>query len=139
MKPSIYFVTFCTWERLELSPAARQVVMETCQYFHEERYVIFAGVVMPDHVHLFIQPLPKDSGKLWTIGSILHSIKGFSRKQIPSVMPHLGKLWQDGRHESLVVGDRQFQATVNYIYQNPIAANLVQASEAYPYYWGNLP
>lgn len=137
MALSIYFVTFCTWERLELNLAARQVVMDTCQYFHGQRYAIFAGVVMPDHVHLLIQPCLKEPGRFWTIGSILHSIKGFSGKQIPSVMPHIGKLWQDGRHESLVVGDRQFQTTVKYIYQNPVIANLVQSSEPYPYCWSN--
>lgn len=139
MAPAIYFVTFCTWERLELNLAARQVVMETCQYFHGERYAIFAGVVMPDHVHLLIQPWLKRSGEFWTIGSILHSIKGFSSKQIPSVMPHIGKVWQDGRHEKLVVGDRQFQTSVHYIYQNPIVAHLVQHPDPYPYCWRNPP
>jgi len=129
----------CTWERLELNLAARQVVMEACQHFHGERYEIFAGVVMPDHVHLLVQPWLKDSGKFWTIGSILHSIKGFSSKQIPSVMPHLGKVWQDGRHEKLVVGERQFQTTVKYIYHNPVVAHLVESSEAYPYCWSNPP
>lgn len=63
MSLSIYLVTFCTWERLELNLAARQVVMDACQYFHGERYAIFAGVVMPDHVHLLIQPWLKDTGK----------------------------------------------------------------------------
>lgn len=116
---------------------ARQVVMEACQYFHGKRYTIFAGVVMPDHVHLLIQPWLKEPGRLWTIGSILHSIKGFSGKQIPSVMPHIGKLWQDGRHERLILSDRQFQITVKYIYQNPVIANLVQPLEPYPYCWSN--
>ncbi|OLP18738.1 transposase [Leptolyngbya sp. 'hensonii'] len=137
MTPPIYFVTFCTWERLELNLAARQVVMEACQYFHGERYVIFAGVVMPDHVHLLIQPWLKNSGKCWTIGSILHSIKGFSSKQIPSVMPHIGKVWQDGRHERRISGDRQFQATLNYIHQNPVASGIVSSSEFYPYLWSD--
>ncbi len=139
MAPSIYLVTFCTWERLELNLAARQVVMEACQYFHGKRYAIFAGVIMPDHVHLLIQPWLKDSATFWTIGSILHSIKGFSGKQIPSVMPHIGKLWQDGRHERLVVGDRHFQSAMKYIYQNPIVAQIVEPLETYPYCWSNSP
>ncbi len=94
---------------------------------------------MPDHVHLLIQPWLKESGQFWTIGSILHSIKGFSVKRIPSVMPHIGKLWQDGRHETRIVGDRHFQTTLEYIFQNPIAAQIIQPSETYPYCWSNLP
>ncbi len=139
MARAIYFVTFCTWERLELNPAARQVVMDACQYFHGQRYAIFAGVVMPDHVHLLIQPWLKDTGKPWTMGSILHSIKGFSVRQIPTVMPHIGKLWQDGRHEQLILGDRHFQSIVDYIYQNPLEAHLAKPSETYPYCWSNPP
>lgn len=139
MAQAIYFVTFCTWERLELNFAARQIVMDACQHFHGQRYEIFAGVIMPDHVHLLIQPWLKESGQFWTIGSILHSIKGFSVKQIPLVMPHIGKLWQDGRHERQIMNDRHFHATVEYIQQNPIAAQIIQPSETYPYYWSNLP
>ncbi len=92
---------------------------------------------MPDHVHLLIQPWSKETGQLWTIGNILHSIKGFSAKQIPSVMPHIGKLWQDGHYETRIVNDRHFQATVEYIQQNPIAANLIESPETHPYFWEN--
>lgn len=112
--------------------------MEACQYFHEERYAIFAGVIMPDHVHLLIQPWLKDREEFWTIGNILHSIKGFSAKQIPKVMPHIGKVWQNGCYEKLILSDRQFQSTVEYIYQNPIAAKIITPPETYPYFWNNL-
>jgi REP element-mobilizing transposase RayT len=137
MSAPIYFVTFCTWQRLELNCPARQVVMEACQHFHDQRYFIFAGVVMPGHVHLLIQPWLKETGKFWTIGSILHSIKGFSVRRVPVVMPHIGKLWQDGRREQLVTDDRQCQSIMQYIYQNPIKAHISPSSENYPYYWSN--
>jgi REP element-mobilizing transposase RayT len=113
--------------------------MDACQHFHGQRYTIFVGVVMPDHVHLLIQPRLRNSKGFWTIGSIMHSIKGFSAKQIPVVMPHIGKVWQDGRHERLILGDRHFRATVEYIQQNPIVAQIIQPLETYPYYWSNLP
>ena len=56
---SVYFVTFNTWEKLELSEAARQVVLDACQFFDGQRYKIFSISVMPDHVHWLIQPLQK--------------------------------------------------------------------------------
>ena len=120
----VYFVTFVTWSRLELNPAARQIVLDSCLFFNEQRYRIYAVVIMPDHVHLLIQPfIKKNNGsasillasqsnnnlesqsnnnltfqpnndinpyqnqiKYWSIGSILHSIKSYSAKQIPNVM-----------------------------------------------------
>ena len=38
-----YFITFVTWERLELTPAARQVVLECCKYFDNQRYKLYSN------------------------------------------------------------------------------------------------
>jgi len=54
---SIYFITFNTWQRLQLSSPAQQVVLDVCLFFNTQRYELFALVVMPDHVHMLIQPL----------------------------------------------------------------------------------
>ena len=35
---SPYFITFNTWERLELSPAARQIGLDACLFFNTQRY-----------------------------------------------------------------------------------------------------
>lgn len=56
---SIYHITFVTWERLELNESAREIVLNSCLFFHLKRYEIFAMVIMPDHVHLLIQPWAK--------------------------------------------------------------------------------
>lgn len=112
--------------------------MEACQFFDGQRYQIFAGVIMPDHVHLLVQPWVKEEGKLWAIGSILHSIKSYSAKQIPKVMPHIGKVWQDGRHEHLILSDRHFKASWEYIRQNPIKADISEQSSNYPFFWQQL-
>jgi REP element-mobilizing transposase RayT len=66
----IYFITFATWERLELTSEARKVVLDSCLFFNQQRYELFAVVVMPDHVHLLIKPFPKPEGQYWTIGMI---------------------------------------------------------------------
>lgn len=46
-----YFITFITWERLELTPPARKIVLDSCLFFHQKRYKIYCVVIMPDHVH----------------------------------------------------------------------------------------
>jgi len=109
--------------------------MNACQFFEGQRYQIFAGVIMPDHVHLLIQPWSKEEGTLWAIGSILHSIKSYSAKEIPKVMPHIGKIWQDGRHERLILSNQHFQAAWEYIRQNPIKADISKPSSIYPFFW----
>lgn len=153
---STYFITFNTWERLELTPPARKLVLDACLFFHQQRYHIYSLVIMPDHVHLLLKPFPKQpisnasilfadskadpknncsSPEYWSIGSILHSIKSYSAKQIPSVMNHIGKVWQDGRYDRLIRDRREFDNTWRYIRQNPVKAGLCNTSEEYQFYW----
>jgi REP element-mobilizing transposase RayT len=132
---SIYFITFNTWERLTLSPRARQVVLDACLFFNTQRYDLFALVVMPDHVHMLIQPLLKTKEEFWPLSSIMHSIKSYSAKQIPKVIPHIGTLWQPERYDHIVRDDRAFTAIWNYICQNPVKAQLASSPNGYPCLW----
>ena len=161
-----YFITFVTWQRLELIPPARKIVLNSCLFFHQKRYTIYSAVIMPDHVHLLLKPLPKQTShnsnasilladstnsnasilladstdrqsplEYWSIGSILHSIKSYSAKQIPTVMNHIGKVWQDGRYDRLIRDRKEFDNTWRYIRQNPVKADLCNTSEEYQFYW----
>lgn len=119
---------------------------------------------MPDHVHLLMKPFPKDTNsnasilladstqnqnqislaesnnnqlkpEYWSIGSILHSLKSYSAKQIPTVMNHIGKVWQDGRYDRLIRNRKEFENTWEYIKQNPVKAGLCNTPEAYQFFW----
>jgi len=130
-----YFITFGTWERLELTPEARQIVLDACKFFHEQRYELFAVVIMPEHVHILIQPFPKTETEYWSIGSIMHSIKSYSSKQIPKAMLHIGKVWQDGRYDEMIRTEEEFNNKWEYIRQNPVKAGLSITPEEYPFLW----
>ncbi|MEG4938725.1 REP-associated tyrosine transposase [Microcoleus sp. F4-D5] len=135
LEGAVYFITFNTWEKLELTPAARQVVVNACKFFDRQRYQIFCLVVMPDRVHMLMQPLAKSDYKFWSLSSILHSIKSYSSKQIPKVMKHIGTVWQDERHDHIVRDEREFQVFWEYIRQNPVKAGLSVTPEEYPFFW----
>jgi len=135
VKGGTYFVTFNTYDRLELNYEARKLVLDCCLFFHEKRYFLYTGVVMSDHVHLLIKPYEKSENKYWSIGSILHSIKSYSAKQIPQVMKHIGKVWQDGRYDILMKNNQQFLNTWEYIKENPVKAKYVNKEENYPFLW----
>ncbi len=135
LEGSTYFITFNTWEKLELTPEARQVVFDSCLFFNNKRYQIFVLVVMVDHVHILIKPLPKSEKQFWSLSSILHSIKSYSANQIPKVMKHIGTVWQDERHDHIVRNDQEFSYYWEYIRQNPVKASLCNTPEEYPFLW----
>lgn len=132
---AVYFITFKTWEKLELNPAARQIVLDACKFFNNQRYEIFVLVIMPDHVHMLIQPLPKSELEYWSLSSIMHSIKSYSAKQIPKAMQHIGTIWQPERYDRIIRDKVEFENTWHYIRQNPVKAGLSEMPEAYPFFW----
>ncbi|WP_293082585.1 transposase [Moorena sp. SIO4A1] len=132
---AIYFVTFNTFKKLELTPEARQVVLDSCLFFNNQRYKTYAVVIMPDHVHWLIQPLLKSDQEYWSLGSIIHSIKSYSSKQVPKVMNHIGIVWQYERYDRIMRDEIEFLETWHYIRQNPVKANLSEMAETYPFFW----
>ena len=135
LEGSIYFITFNTWEKLELTPEARQVVFDSCLFFNNKRYQVFVLVIMVDHVHLLIKPFPKSEKEFWSLSSILHSIKSYSANQIPKVMKHIGTVWQDERHDHIVRNEQELKYFWKYIRQNPVKAELSNTPEEYPFLW----
>ena len=132
---SVYFITFNTWEKLELTPEARQVVFSACKFFNKQRYEVFALVVMPNHVHMLIQPWLKSENEFWSLSSIMHSIKSYSSKQIPKVMKHIGTVWQSERYDRISRNEQEFQDNWEYIRQNPVKAGLSTTPEEHPFFW----
>lgn len=53
----VYLVTFVTKRRWVLPPAARDVVLDAIKALHRDEAFVHTAVVMPDHVHLILQPL----------------------------------------------------------------------------------
>ena len=52
-----YAITFATRNHRQLSEKARDVVLESLLRWKDRRYELYAACVMPDHVHLLIEPM----------------------------------------------------------------------------------
>ena len=135
LEGATYFITFSTWEKLELTPEARKIVFDSCLFFNNKRYRIFVLVVMLDHVHLLIKPFPKSENEYWSLSSILHSIKSYSANQISQIMKHIGTVWQEERYDHIVRNEQEFDYYWKYIRQNPVKAALSKTPEEYPFLW----
>src|SRR5205085_5893022 len=75
-----YAVAFSTRKRRQLSPQARDIVLQSILRWKDRRYELYAACVMPDHVHLLIEPMverdDEDGGSMFfSLSKILHTIK----------------------------------------------------------------
>jgi REP element-mobilizing transposase RayT len=77
----VYFVTWRCAKGVVLSEEERDIALAAMRHWDRKRWKVFAAVVMPDHVHALVQPLPKADG-VWDLAELLHSVKSFSAHQI---------------------------------------------------------
>ncbi|MEP7015480.1 MAG: transposase [Verrucomicrobiota bacterium] len=137
---AIYAVAISTKLRRCLSPAARTVVLNSLQYFHNKRYELFAACVMPDHVHFLFQPWPQgndDAGNVvfWPLNELIHSIKSFSAHQINKIENRNGAVWEREQFDRYIRSDRDLEEKFQYILRNPWTAGVAGQNEDYSWLW----
>ena len=136
----IYALTFSTQDHLHLSPISRDLVLDAVLHFHNKRYELFAACVMPDHVHLLLEPFVKDrleNGNLvfFSLAEITHSIKSFASHRINELEKSTGSVWQKESFDRLMRSDREADEKYDYILKNPVRAGLVPPEEDYRWCW----
>ncbi|WCJ57904.1 alanine--tRNA ligase-related protein [Fontisphaera persica] len=138
---SKYMVTFSTYNHRVLTPEERDRVLDSLIFGHrEKRYFLYAACVMPDHVHLLIEPQIKQedaSGTpvFWSLTEILHGIKSFTAHQINRLRGADGPVWEKESFDRLIRGQADLEEKFHYICQNPWRAKIVSESEGYPWVW----
>ena len=125
-----HFVTFCTRKREELSPTARDIVLECCLHDNGKTADIFAVVVMPDHVHMIFEPRPGE-----TLASIMGPIKSAAVHRINKALGRTGPLWQEESFDHVVRTGESLVDKIDYILANPIRRGLARTVFDYPWLW----
>ncbi len=92
---------------------------------------IFIAVVLPDHVHALVQPLPHPKGGIYHLAEILHSVKSYTSHKIRTLRESKGSLWQDETYDRIVRDEDEFLEKWNYIRNNPVKAELADRPEDY--------
>jgi REP element-mobilizing transposase RayT len=95
------------------------IVAGALSFFHGNRYRLFAWCVMPNHVHVVLQPM--DGHEL---PEILHSWKSYTAKQINKALRTRGQFWETEYYDHLIRDEQDFQAQVEYVLANPGKAGL---------------
>jgi REP element-mobilizing transposase RayT len=78
----VYFITWRCQQGQRLSPEEQTITLSAIKYWDNTKWTMYAAVVLPDHVHVLAQPLPKPEGGVFILTEILHSVKSFSSQKI---------------------------------------------------------
>ena len=93
--------------------ANAKIVEQALLHFDGDRYRLGSYVIMANHVHALISPLPDHE-----LGGILHSWKSFTANQLNKLTGNKGAVWQEESYDHIVRSPRQLAFYVNYVQKN---------------------
>lgn len=106
-------------------PALAEIVADALQFFDGQRYEVRAWVVMPNHVHAVVWPMPGN-----VLGDILHSWKSYTSHEINKRLPKKAvPFWQNESYDHLIRNDDDMYRCCNYTTMNPVNAGLCACPE----------
>ena len=130
---SIYFVTWHCKKGQSLVPEERTITLEAVRYWDKRKWTVYGAVIMPNHVHLLVQPLERPDGSIFDLGEILHSVKSFSAHRINQRRNARGSIWQDERYDRIVRDEKELREKWEYLRSNPVKEGLAEKPEDYPW------
>ena len=100
-------------------PEIAEIAKTSLQYFEGQRYFLHAWSIMPNHVHVIVEPAPG-----WNLEKIVHSWKSFTANMINKKLRRHGQLWQHEPYDHLIRNEHEYREQVDYVWNNPEKAGL---------------
>ena len=104
-------------------PAHAGIVEDALLYFDGQRYRLLAWAVMPNHVHVLVEPHAGHS-----LPELVQSWKSFSAKAFNHALGRQGVLWQREYFDRYIRDEKHLHAVTDYIENNPVQAGLVKTA-----------
>ncbi|HWI55734.1 MAG TPA: transposase, partial [Bacillota bacterium] len=98
-------------------------------YFHGQQYLLEEWIVMPNHVHLLLWPMPNR-----TLSAILRDRKRRIARQANLVLGRTGEtFWEHESYDHWVRNEEEKWRIRRYIRNNPVIAKLCRCPEEWPW------
>ena len=112
-------------------PEIAELAANALRFFAGERYQLSAWVVMPNHVHVVVWPLPNH-----TLSKIVQSWKRFTAREANKVLRRTAQaFWQPESFDHWIRNDEEHARCCRYVVNNPVKARLCPAAEDWR--WGS--
>ncbi|MCS6805497.1 MAG: DNA methyltransferase [Blastocatellia bacterium] len=103
------------------------LVQDALKHFDGERYRLIAWCIMPNHVHVLIEMMDEPLQK------IIQSWKSYTAHEANKILGERKAFWSPDYFDRYIRDEKHFNATVEYILQNPVKAGLVDSPEKWPW------
>jgi REP element-mobilizing transposase RayT len=103
-----------------------QLVADALRHFDGQRYRMHAWCIMPNHVHVIVEPFPGHA-----LPSVLHSWKSFTAKAANRLLGRTGEFWQTEYYDHLIRDEADYAHALHYLLENPVVAGLSD----WPWVW----
>lgn len=106
-------------------PEIADMIAESLRHFHGAYYLLDDWVIMPNHVHVILWPMPN-----FTLSEILKSRKRHTARQANLLLDRTGEtFWQRESYDHWIRNDEEKSRVRRYIRMNPVKAGLCQSPE----------
>ncbi len=104
------------------------MMLGVMRYHDLERHRLFAGCIMPNHLHAVVKPF-------LGLQKTMHSWKSYSSNQANRILVRKGRFWQREYFDRMICGVEDFYYYVDYTIKNPVTAGLVRDWRDWPWTW----
>ena len=126
-----YFITASNFEKQSLLQSDRMAGLFIEVLFHyrrQHRFQLHEFVVMPNHFHLLITPIPPV-----TIEKAIQFIKGGFSYRAKKELAFNQEIWQTSFHDRRVRDAPEYAQFRHYIHMNPVRRGLVTLPEEFSF------
>ena len=110
------------------APWVAKIVQDAMLFFDKEKYRLSAWVVMPNHVHMVMTPLP---GK--PLAGIMQSLKSFTANEANKLLARKGPFWMPDYFDRYIRNERHLVGAIAYVENNPVKAGLCRRPQDWPF------
>jgi Rad3-related DNA helicase/REP element-mobilizing transposase RayT len=95
-------------------PEIAKIAANAFKHFEGKRYHLLAWCIMPNHVHLVVQPL-----HAVRLPALIHSWKSWIAKEANKLLNRAGDFWQPEYYDHVIRDEQDLQHAVQYAFENP--------------------
>ena len=95
-------------------PEFANIVQESLQHFDGHRYHLYAWSIMPNHVHVIVEPVGGHE-----IEKIVHTWKSFTAHRMNKILNRMGQFWQQESYDHIIRSEKEYWFQIEYVWNNP--------------------